>query len=191
MVLACGLATLALVACGSSTKRTTTAAKSPAPAVSSTPTGTAASSTPTSTSTGTGTSAGTTTGSTASAGGATSVGARAYARQVLAYAAAFKTSAQAFQGANASGTAQALAASAEVFGVAAAQFAASLGKLTPPANLANAQDKLVAVVKTFAVDLKALSKDAATGDVAALRRETNAIKGLEPRLQAAEKAVQK
>jgi hypothetical protein len=46
-------------------------------------------------------------------------------------------------------------------------------------------------VRTFAVDLGALSKDAATGDVAALKHETNAIKGLEPRLQAAEKAVQK
>jgi hypothetical protein len=110
---------------------------------------------------------------------------------VLALANTFRQAAQAFQSANASGTAQALAASSQVFGVAAGQFADQLAKLTPPANVANAQDKLVAVVHTFAKDLAQLGKDAGANNISAMKRDTRRIESLQPKLQAAERAVQK
>jgi hypothetical protein len=185
-----GLAMLILGACGSTAKTihkpTTTAAASSKPA-------STASSTLTRTSAGTGdgTGSGTTTGSTASANGSTAVARQAYAHDVLGLVNTFQTAARAFQAANASGTTSALASSATAFGRAAAQFAGALGKLTPPANVANAQVKLVAVVQTFAKDLQALGRDAAAKNLSALRRETAAIQGLQPELQAAENAVQK
>jgi hypothetical protein len=110
---------------------------------------------------------------------------------VLQLAGTFRQAAKAFQQANASGTAQALAASSRVFSVAASQFATQLGNLTPPANVANAQGKLVTVVHTFARDLGELSTDAAANNIAAMKRDTRKIESLQPKLAAAEHAVNK
>lgn len=191
MAVAGGAVMLLLGACGSTHKTvskpaTTAATLTPARTAASTP-----ASTGTGTSTGTSTGTGTTTGSTASANGTTSVARQAYAHHVLGLVNIFQTAARSFQAANSSGTTSALASSAAAFGRAAAQFAGALAKLTPPANVANAQVKLVAVVQTFARDLEALGRDAATKNLSALRRETAAIQGLQPQLQAAENAVQK
>jgi hypothetical protein len=184
-LLSCAAIVLALSACGSSSKSSSHAKTT---AVASTASSTPTNTTPTSTS-GTTSTTGTSTGPSTGVSGA--VTAPVYARKVLALTSAFRTAATKFASANTTGSVDSLAFSSTAFGVAAGTFANKLGKLTPPATVANAQMLLVKVLRDFSNDLAKLGKDAAAHNSAAIKADTTAISALEPRLAAAEQAIVK
>ncbi|MHB8692421.1 MAG: hypothetical protein ACYDHH_14370 [Solirubrobacteraceae bacterium] len=189
-LLSCGAIVLAVSACGSSSKSSShTKTTAVATTASSTPTNTTpTNTTPTSTS-GTTSTTGTSTGPSTGATGA--VTASAYAKRVLALTTTFRTASTKFASANTTGSLDSLASSSKAYGVASGTFANALGKLTPPATIANAQTLLVRVLHDFSKDLAKLGKDAAVHDIAAIKADTTAISALEPRLAAAQAAIVK
>lgn len=112
-----------------------------------------------------------------------------YASAVSRLATAYQGATNRFAQANPSGTLAALASSARTFATANARFADALAALDPPPGLAVAQDRLVAVIRAFAGDLSALSRDAGAGDRTGVEAVARRITALMPRLQAAERAI--